>query len=62
MTEQPLITSTNNNTLSRLPRNGKNNSTCKNSLTEENLKLHTGMVCYYYFLLSDIYIYFYYYY
>ncbi|PKY52524.1 hypothetical protein RhiirA4_408395 [Rhizophagus irregularis] len=45
MTEQPLITSTNNNILSRLPRNGKNNSTCKNyPLTEENLKLHTGMV------------------
>ncbi|GBC05993.1 hypothetical protein RclHR1_06540013 [Rhizophagus clarus] len=45
MTEQLLITPTNNNILSRLPKNGKNNSTCKNyPLTEENLKLHTGMV------------------
>jgi hypothetical protein len=58
MNEQPLITPINNNTLSVLPKNGKNNSTSKNYLlTEENLKLHTGMVCYYYFPFSDVYIY-----
>ncbi|CAI2171807.1 4118_t:CDS:2 [Funneliformis geosporum] len=43
MTEHTLTISTNVNNLSRLPRNGKNKN-YSSSLTEENLKLHTGMM------------------
>ncbi|CAG8477642.1 8846_t:CDS:2 [Funneliformis caledonium] len=42
MTELTLTISTNVNNLSRLPRNGKSKN--HSPLTEENLKLHTGMM------------------